>query len=328
MISRRSLLQSFVLLATPSALAPMQGHAQTQTRQRRIGFLGTAGPRLADDLRRSLALLGWSEGRDYQMEVRVADGALASLDAMAQELVALGVGILVANATPSIIAARKATRTIPIVMMTAGDAVGLGLVESIARPGGNVTGLSLMIVELAGKLVELLAEAAPTGRHVGCLVHEVDPLHRPFMAEAARAAGNLGLRFSPAVVKDQASVETAFGSMAQSGVTSVVVQPILMLAAQDATRIANLARKHRMAAGCGLKRFAANGGLIAYGAEFDDLGARGARFVDLILRGANPAELPVERPTAFTLALNLKTASAIGVTLPQSMIARADEVIE
>ncbi len=255
-------------------------------------------------------------------------GALAPLDALARELVALGVDVLAANATPSIIAARKATSTTPIVMMAAGDALGLGLVESIARPGGNITGLSLMVVELAGKLVELLAEAAPAGRHVGCLVHEADPLHRPFMAEAARAAGNLGHRFTPAVVKDQSEIEGAFASMARSGVTSLVVQPILMLAVPDAVKIADLARSHRMAAGCGLKRFAANGGLIAYGAEFDDLGARGAKFVDLILRGASPAELPVERPTTFTLSLNLKTAAEVGVHPPQSMIARADEVIE
>lgn len=328
MIARRAVLQSGCLVAACLTIPVATGWAQAQPRPRRIGFLGTGGAKPADDLRRALISLGWAEGRDFKMEVRVTGGALAPLDAIARELVALGVDVLAANATPSIIAARKATSTVPIVMMAAGDAPGLGLVEKIARPGGNITGLSLMIVELAGKVVELLLEAAPAGRHFGCLVHEADPLHRPFMAEVARAAGNLGLRFTPAVVTDQAGIEAAFGAMAQAGVTSLVVQPILALTAQEAGKIAALARQHRIAAGGVLKRFAADGGVIAYSAEFDDLGARGARFVDLILRGANPAELPVERPTEFTLALNLRTASAVGVAPPQSLVARADEVIE
>lgn len=326
MIARRALLRSGCLLGAPWMLAATRTHAQA--RPRRIGFLGTGGPMPADDLRRGLASLGWVEGRDFRMEVRVTGGALAPLDSHARELVALGVEVVAASATPAIIAARKATATVPIVMMSAGDAAGLRLVDSIARPGGNITGLSLMIVELAGKMVELLLEAAPAGRHVGCLVHEADPLHRPFMAEAARAAGSLGLRFTPAVVKDKDDIEPAFDAMARAGVTSAVVQPILVLVAQDAGRIAALAHRHRIAAGGVWRRFAADGGLIAYGAEFDDVGARAARFVDLILRGANPAELPVERPTEFTLALNLRTAGAIGLDLPQTLIARADEVIE
>jgi len=323
MIARRTalaLLSGGLLLASKVA-------AQSRSPRRR-GVLSSSGMRIVDQLREGLRRVGLIEGRDIEIVYRVTEGGLDGIGQLAAELVAQKVDVIVASATPSIQAAMKATRTVPIVMMTAGDALGSGLVQSLARPGGNVTGLSLMLIELAGKLVELLVESAPALDRVACLVHAADPLHRGFMGSAERAAAQLKVGFHPAIVRRDDELPDAFADMAAAGTKAVVVQPIFVLTRENSARIANLAMRHRMAAATGLKRFAAEGGMLAYAAEFPDMGYRAARFVDLILRGANPAELPVERPTEFTLSVNLKTSAAIGLTIAPRIVARADEVIE
>lgn len=309
------------------ALAPRVSLAQGRRALRRVGVLGSGGARAADQIRAGLKRLGWVEGANFEIVARVTDGGLAPLDAMAAELVALPVDAIVANATPAVEAAMRATKAIPIVMMASGDALGSGLVRNLARPEGNVTGLSLMLVELAGKLVELLAELTP-GRGIACLVNPNDPLHAPFLAEAARAARQLSRVFTPVIVRDNDDLDASFAGLAAAGVGGVVVQPIFILSQQDAARVAAAALRHRLATASALRRFAAQGGTVAYAAEFDDLGYRAALYLDRIFAGALPGDLPIERPTIFELALNLKTAGAIGLQVPQHLVARADEVIE
>lgn len=321
--TRRTAL-TLMLAATALRVLPLA----SQERPRRVGVLGTGDMSYMRGLRAGLARLGWVEGRTVEIVHRVTQGDLAAVDAAARELVAARVDVIAATATPSIQAAMRATDTIPIVMMSAGDALASGLVQSLARPGGNVTGLSLMLSETAGKLVELLVEIMPGIAGIGCLAHGADPLHRRYLQSAEHAAVALRRRFHPAIVGDTGELPAKFSEMSAAGVQAVVVQPILTLAADETARIAALAATHRVATISSLRRFAREGGMAAYSAQFADPGGRGAGFVDRILRGANPADLPVEQPTEFTLVLNLKAAASVGLALPTTVLARADEVIE
>jgi putative ABC transport system substrate-binding protein len=294
-----------------------------------VGVLtfGTFGTRL-DRLREGLRELGYVEGRDFVLESREARGQETRLASLARELVALDVDVLMGNSTPVIEALRAATSTIPIVMSPAGDALGSGLVTSLARPGGNVTGLSLALVEMAAKTVELLHGVVPHIRRLACLVHEKDPLHSPFLAEAETAAGRLGLRVRPTIIRAAAEVEAAFAAMASEGVGAVVIQPILVLHSGDRSRLIALALRHRFPTASGLTSFAEAGGLLTYASDFKDSWHQAAIYVDKLLKGAWPGDLPVERPTTFTLIINLKTARALGLTIPASVLARADRLIQ
>jgi putative ABC transport system substrate-binding protein len=310
--------------AAQSPDAPFTGR-----RTPRIGALafGTFEARL-DSLREALRSLGYVDGRDFVLESREAEGRQTRLATLARQLVALEVDVLVGNSTPVIEALKAATSTIPIVMAPAGDALGSGLVTSLARPGGNVTGLSLALVEMAGKTMEVLQTVVPHTRRLACLVHEKDPLHLPFLAEAETAAARLGLPMRPVIIRAAADVETAFGAMASQGVGAVLIQPILVLHPNDRSRLITLALRHRLPAATGLASFAEAGGLLTYASEFKDTWRRAAVYVDKILRGARAGDLPVERPTIFTLIINLKTARALGLTIPSSVLARADRLIQ
>jgi putative tryptophan/tyrosine transport system substrate-binding protein len=269
---RRSLLAG-ALTAWVSSLytAAAQTIESPSARRRtpRIGALafGTFETRL-DSLREGLRGLGYFEGRDFVLEPREAGGSETRLASLARELVALEVDILIGNSTPVIEALKAATSTIPIVMATAGDALGSGLVRSLARPGGNVTGLSLALVEMAGKTMELLHTVVPQTRRLGCLVYEKDPLHVPFLAEAETAAGRLGLPMRPAIIRAAAEVEAAFGAMASEGVGAVLIQPILVLRPNDRSPLIALALRHRLPTASGLTSFAEAGGLLTYASEF------------------------------------------------------------
>jgi len=225
-------------------------------------------------------------------------------------------------------ALKAATSTIPIVMAPAGDALGSGLVTTLARPGGNVTGLSLALVEMAGKTMEMLQTVVPQTRRLGCLVHEKDPLHLPFLSEAETAAARLGLPIRPAIIRAAAEVEAAFGAMVSQGVGAVLIQPILVVDPNDRSRLIALALRHRLPTASGLGSFAEAGGLLTYASEFKDTWRRAAVYVDKLLKGARAADLPVERPTTFTLIINLKTARALGLTIQSSVLARADRLIQ
>jgi putative ABC transport system substrate-binding protein len=323
-MDRRTFLPGVLALVAPMAL-----HAQQANRRARIGVLSFASPDpFREGFRQALGDLGYVDGRNAAIEHLAAGGDVDRLPALAAALVRANVHVIVANATPSIQAAMKATDRIPIVMATAGDALRTGLVTNLARPGANVTGLSLALVELAGKTVELLREVLPRSTRFACLVHSADPLHREFLAEAESSTRRLGLQFSPAVLASDRELDAAFRSLAQNGVGGVVVQPIFTLDPEIRATVVKLSLKYRLAAVSGLRRFADAGGLVAYASEFSDLPKRVAIYVDKILKGATPSELPVEQPTHFQLVFNLKTARTLGVAIPQHLLLRADHLVE
>ena len=295
----------------------------------RVGVLSFASAEpFGTAFRSALQGLGYSEGRNVAIVQLAAGGDIDRVAALAAELVRADVDVIVANATPGVEAAMKATDRIPIVMATAGDALRTGLVANLARPGGNVTGLSLALVDLAGKSVELLREALPRATRLAALVNRQDPLHRQFLAEAESSSGRLGLRFRPAVVGHAKELDATFQSLAADRIECMVVQPIFTLDPQTRDTVARLALRHRIAAVSGLRRFAEAGGLAAYASEFSDLAGQAAVYVDKILKGARPGDLPVEQPTRFELVFNRRTARALGLEIPRALLARADHVYE
>jgi putative ABC transport system substrate-binding protein len=324
-MNRRALLVG----ALTGLVAPVSLGAQPSDRVFRIGVLSFGAPEpFREEFRRALADLGYVEGRNVVIEHRWADGQTGRLPTLAAALVRADVNLIVASATPSVQAAMEATSHIPIIMAAAGDALRTGLVASMARPGGNVTGLSLALIELAGKTVELLREALPRATRFGCVVHREDPLHREFLSEAESSARRLGLELRPAILRSVGELDAALGSIARDRVGGIVVQPIFTVDPAVRSTLVRLTLKHRLPAVSGLRRFAEAGGLIAYASEFRDLPKRAAIYADKILKGATPASLPVEQPTHFELVFNLKTAKTLGVTIPQPVLLRADHVIE
>jgi putative ABC transport system substrate-binding protein len=307
----------------------LAGVAQPTGRIARIGLisLGDTGPS-RDALLRALAELGYVEGRNIEIEQRSAAGQPERLAGLAGELVRAKVDIIVASATPSVQAAMTATKSIPIVMATAGDALGTRLVDNLARPRGNVTGFSLALIELAGKTVSLLREAVPHLKSIACVVHRQDPLHRGYLREVEATSKRIGLEFRPLVVSTTAELDGAMATVGRGSTTGVIFQPIFLVDATARAAIVRLALEYGLPSVSGLRRFAEAGGFVAYSSEFDDLPRRVAGYIDKILKGARPGDLPVEQPTRFELIINLKTARALGLTVAPSVLSRADNVIE
>ena len=318
----------FVVGAAALLAAPLLARAQ-QRASARVACLNFGSAEFFDDVRRALAGLGYAEGRNVVYEPRAANGRFDRLDALAAELVAWRPDVIVVGATPAIQATMKATRTIPIVMATGGDAVKTGLVKSLARPGGNVTGLSLALVELAGKMVELMHEALPRARRFACVVNTQDPLHRGFLLEAQQAAKRVAIELRPVLLQNLDQVDGAFAGLVKDRVAAIVVHPIFVVGtAEDRARFVALSLKHRLPAVSGQRIFADAGGFMAYASNYTDRAKRVAVYVDQILKGAKPAELPVQQPTKFELVINNKTAKALGLAIPNELLLRADEVIE
>ena len=296
----------------------------------RIGYLGllTAGslPKRMEFFRASLRDLGYQEGRDFVIEYRWADGKYDQLPALLADLIRLKVDVIVTHGTPGVLAAKQATTTTPIVMAVVGDALGSGIVSSLARPGGNVTGLTFFNPELAAKRVELLKEAIPGLTDVGILLNLKNPMNEPVLPQMSRIAQPLKLELHQFDVRAPTELEGAFAAMAAKRVGAlVVIDDAILLSSAPA--VAALALKQRLPA-CGWPDFAIDGGLMAYGVDFPDMFRRAATFVDKFLKGAKPGDLPVERSTKFETIVNLKTAKALGLTIPYNLVARADEVIE
>jgi ABC-type uncharacterized transport system substrate-binding protein len=304
---------------------PLAARAQ-QEKVRRIGalLLGNADAEsfrkeLRDELRKS----GFVEGQNVILDIRSAEGKLDVLPKLAADLVALKVDVIVAVFTPCALAAQQATRQIPIVVVTA-DAVGSGLVTSLAAPGGNITGVSLMGSELHGKCVELFHDMLPSLKRVGALSNAADPSWKPILEQIQRAGKITGIEIAPAVmVRGLNEVDAAFATMNKEGAAAVVIQG--SLSTKD---VADLALKHRLPAATVPRAFAEVGGLMSYGTVGPDSFRQSAGYVIKILRGAKPADMPVQQPTKFELVINLKTAKALGISVPPTLIARADEVIE
>jgi putative tryptophan/tyrosine transport system substrate-binding protein len=273
--------------------------------------------------REDLRELGYVEGQSIRYEFRSDQGEASRLPELAAELVRLKVDLIVTWFTPAAQAAKQTTREIPIVMALAGDPVGTGLVESLARPGGNVTGIAGVVAELAGKSVELIRDMLPSAHRVVALVNEPDPFSKPFLEQIRRGGDATGTTIDPIMIRSAEELESVFLAMAKEPPDAVIVQPSL-----PGKRAAQLALKYRIPAVSGVRGFVEEGGLMTYSAVEADSYRRAAVFVDKILKGAKPADLPVEQPTKFELVVNLKTAKALGLTIPESFLDRADEVME
>jgi ABC-type uncharacterized transport system substrate-binding protein len=311
--------------------APLAAAGQPASTVPRIGYLefGSAAPGTPhlEAFRQGLRDLGWVEGQNIALEVRDAQGQRERLPALAVELVRLKVDVLFASTTPAALAAQHATATIPIVIGFVADPVGSGLVASLARPGGNITGWThLAGVALNAKRVELLMEAVPGVARLGALWNPANPIHGPGLQEVQAAAQALKVQLHTVGVHDPQELEGAFVALVRERVHALTVPPDGMFLAHHA-RIIALAATHRIPTMYGVRELAEAGGLMAYGINLPEQYRRGAIYVDKILKGAKPADLPVEQPTTFELVINLKTAEALGLTIPSTLLFQADKVI-
>jgi putative tryptophan/tyrosine transport system substrate-binding protein len=323
---RRDFITSVV---TAAALWPFAARAQQTGKTRTIGFLsaGSESSSVAFHFFDALAELGWIEGKNVVFRRRYAENRLELLPGLAAELVHLNVDVIAANGTLAPLAAKRATSTIPIVMTAAGDPLGSGLVVTLARPGGNVTGMSLMAPELGGKRLELLRELLPRLARVAVLWNAANPYSANVFKETEEAGRTLGIEIQSLEVRGPDDFDGAFET-ARKGRLDAMITVEDPLTFSNRKRIADFTIGQQLPSLSGLREFVADGGLISYGANLADMFGRAAGFVDKILKGANPADLPVEQPTKFELVINLTTAKALGLTIPAAVIARADEVID
>ena len=310
-------------------VAPLAAEAQPLPgKTARIGYLSIrSGPSHLDEaFRQGMRDLGYVEGQNFAVEFRWADWKVARVQELAEELVRLKVDVIVSTGgIAAALAAKKATRTVPIVF-TAGDPVGSGLVESLGRPGGNVTGVDLLNIEINAKRLELLKEVVPLVSRVAVLTNPANPHSGRGLKDLEAAAGALKLKLQVLEARDPGKIEDAFVAMTKERASALLVLPDPMLLAQR-ERIVGLAAKHRLPGVYEFREFPEAGGLMSYGTSITDVYRRLATYVDKILKGAKPADLPIERPTTFELVINLKTAKTLGLTIPQSLQVRADHVI-
>jgi putative tryptophan/tyrosine transport system substrate-binding protein len=310
---------------------PFRVHAQQAGRPARVGRLSPLSQGLErvmfEALRAGLAELGWIEGSNVSFELRFADGQLDRLDAAAEELVRAGVDVIVTGSNPGALAAKKATNNIPIVFVTTGDPINGGLVSSLKRPAGNLTGVTTLGVELNAKRLELLKDAFGRSRRVAVLINPGSSYTDDFRRIADETARTLSIELYAVPVQDPGGLAAAFEQIRAARVDAMMVlADIMFVTARD--RVVELAATTRIPAMYPDRAFADAGGLMFYGAALPDMYRHAASYVDKILRGAKPADLPVEQPTRLTLILNLKTAKALGIEIPPMLLARADEVIE
>jgi putative tryptophan/tyrosine transport system substrate-binding protein len=319
------------LVASTAASWPLGGHAQQAKRIFKIGLMESgapsSGPHLLAAFQRGLRELGYIEGQDIFIERRYAEGRPERLPQLAEELVRFGVDVIFAIGPPPTLAAAKATSTIPIVFVGGGDLVELGLIKSYARPGGNVTGLTLVAVELAAKRIQLLKEAAPTAMRIAIPWNPDNPINKLELNEATTAASTLGLTLLPIEIRTPEDIESAFGAMTRDGVDAVLLlsSPLTF---PNRARLAELALMARLPMLVPLREYVEAGFLLSYGPSYAEHCRQAATYVDQILKGAKPGDLPVQLPKTLQLVINLKTAKALGLTVPPTLLARADEVIE
>ena len=313
---------------------PVAAVAQPATEVARIGYLApnpaAANPHLRKAFLQGLHDLGYVEGRNFVINYRYAEGKFERLPALAAELVALKVDVIVAGATPAALAAKQATKIIPIVFASGGDPVTDGLVTSLARPGSNVTGLTGLVPELIGKCLEQLKRAVPGVRRVAALWQPGavgERTEKDMLKGADVAARALGVQLQFVEARGPEDFDRAFSDMtkARPGALTVLTSPMLF---SERRRLVGLAATNRLPTVYTLREFVDAGGLMSYGPNAADLYRRAATYVDKILKGAKPSDLPVEQPTKFELVINLKTAKALGLTIPPSLLARADHVVE
>jgi putative tryptophan/tyrosine transport system substrate-binding protein len=313
-----------------AAAWPLAARAQPAGKLHRVGFLWDGPTVFADAIeafRRGLRDLGYVDGRNIAIEYRWAEGKPERIRELAEELVRLKVDVIIAPSSIYTAAAKRTTSTIPIIFMSHADPLRTGHVASLARPGGNATGLSLMMTETNVKLLELFREAIPGLARVAVVWDPATPSHTPGLKAIEAAGPALGLRIQAVAVRTAAEYEAAFSTIARERADGVLVLSTPLYIA-DAKRLAQLALTHKLPSIFGPRHHVEAGGLMSYSPDRVDLWRRGAIHVDKVLRGIDPADLPVEQPTKFELVINLKTAKALGLEVPPTLLARADEVIE
>jgi putative ABC transport system substrate-binding protein len=323
------------LIALVGALAawPVRVGAQQASKVYRVGVIlaGTPVSEVANNppsaLMQGLRALGYVEGKNLIMEWRSAEGRYERFPEIVREVLSTNVDVLVVGITQIALVAKVATQTIPIVVVAAGDPLGSGLVASLGRPGGNLTGLTLMTVEVTGKRLELLNELVPRLARVAVIRNPNMQVDAAFWQETEVAAKKLGVMLQSLEIRGPEDIELAFATATQAEAQAVLVfdDPLTFT---HRRWIAELAARHRLPTMFGFREFPHDGGLVSYGPNVSDLYRRSATFVDKILKGAMPADLPVEQPTKFDLVINLKTAKALGLEVPATLLARAEEVIE
>jgi putative ABC transport system substrate-binding protein len=329
MPSTASIAVLIMLLGIAVIGVPLPGEAQQTTNLPRIGFLAPYSPseprvaRYLQAFRQGLRELGYVEGQNFAFEFRWAEGKYDRLPGLAADLVRLKVNLIVAGTTPAVQAAKQATETIPIVMAAASDPVATGFISSFARPGGNITGSSMMLPELVGKQLGLLKEVLPKVSRVALLGNPANPNYASQLRHAQDAARALGVRLQLLEVRDPSEIDRAFAAITAERAGAVIVLTDTMLL-NHRTRIVDHAVRRRLPTVSALSEFAETGGLLTYGPSIADGFRRAATYADKILKGAKPGDLPVEQPTKFELIVNLRTAKAIGLTIPPAVLQRAD----
>jgi putative ABC transport system substrate-binding protein len=324
--------RAFIMLAAGAAAAwPLAARAQQQGKIHRIGILALSSAAASQHqwhgFRERLRDLGYVEGENIAFERRSADGKIDRLPGLAAELVRLRVDILVAGTTQAALAAKDATKTIPIVFRAVSDPIRVGLIPSLARPGGNITGTTNQSLDLAGKRLELLKEIAPAVSRFASLWEQTHIIYEFQASETEVAARALGVPMHAVAVRNASELVEAFAAMRGKGADALLVLPSAMFL-HERKRLADLALKSKLPTVFPQRDYVEAGGLMSYGENFVDEARRAAVYVAKILKGANPADLPVEQPTKFELIINLRTAKTLGLVIPESFLLRADEVIE
>ncbi len=310
---------------------PLPGRAQSTATTYRIGFLGNSTPELEANLigpfRDGLRRLGYREGQNLTIEYRWAEGNYARFPALVAELIALDVAVIVTAGTPATLAVKKATRSVPLVMVAVGDPVGTGIVPSLSRPGGNITGLSSMAPDLEAKRLELLREVMPTLSRTAVMWNPLNPFHELSLRQVNAAARKLHLKIQPVEVRKTEDLEAACASLLKGSPEALVILADRVFL-HDREPLVRFSLENHLPGIYAYRELVTAGGLMSYGPSYEDMHRRAALYVDRILKGAKPANLPIEQPTKFDLFINLTAAKTLGLTFPASILARADEAVE
>ena len=317
------------LLGGVAVTWPLAASAQSKTP--RIGFMGNSTAaleaNLVDAFREGLREHGYEEGRNIVIEYRWADGKYERFPALVAELIAAKVEVIVTAGTPAALAMKKATTTVPLVMVAVGDPVGTGLVPSLARPGANLTGLSSVAPDLEGKRLQLLREVVPALSHVAMFINSLNPFHVSSMRQARAAAQTMGIKLQLHDIRKSEDLDDAFAAIRKERPDAVLILADRVFL-HNRERMIDLTKEQRLPNVNAYKELVEVGGLMSYGPSYEDMHKRAAIYVDKILKGAKPADLPIEQPSKFTFIVNLKAAKALGVTVPSQLLGLADELID
>jgi putative ABC transport system substrate-binding protein len=328
-VRRREFITLLGGAAVSSILAPLP--ARAQRRIFRVGFMGNSTAALEANLiapfRNRLRELGYEDGRNIVVEFRWAEGHYERFPALIAQLLAANVNVIVTAGTPAALAVKSATSTVPVVMVAVGDPVGTGLVPSLARPGGNLTGLSSIAPDLEGKRLELLREVAPGLSHVAVFFNPANAFHTASMRQGNAAAQALGIKLQSLAVRASEDLDGAFAAIVKEKPDGLLILADRVFL-HERKRMMDFAAQQRLPSVNAYRELVEAGGLMSYGPSYEDMHRRAADYVDKILKGAKPSDLPIEQPTKFNLMMSLKTAKVLGIEVPPMLIARADEVIE